>query len=753
MSKLILYIILFCSGFVAYGQRTLSGIVTDEFEKPLPNTAVRVLTTDSAFVTGTTTDKNGEYKIGLKKNGSYILQYNLIGYYPEQFTTSVDKESHIIPTVRLKLQTTKLKEIIVSANNITRVDNHLLIVPDKMSVKHSFSAYQLLENIMLPGFEVIPQSGSVTLFKQNVALYIDGEKADYNLVKNLRSKDIEKIEYHDVPTGRYSNDYAAINFITRKYTFGGYANLEAQEAIGFFNGTYEAYTQIAKGNTKYHFSGGYTGWNMARDVEHSKEIYQFPDNPVERSDNNLGARTRRNMEYGQVKIGNSTQKRQLSAQASVTYNKSNKYRNGLLEYTKPYDINEESHNSSNNRYIAPSLRASGFFFLPKNSFLLANIGANYNHSNNRNLYIAGNRNIPNSTKEDYVNGNMFLSFWKNMKHNNTIGLDLSQTYVNSSIDYAGSYNNMQRMWRSDTWLSATYRHQIKKVSLRLQPGFAFAYTKFREKKMNIEKSATFYAEINYRPTKIQQLSGSFSLGSGFTPMSNMTDAEIMVDFLNATKGNPNLKKQQYYYTYNLKYSIMLGKFNLAANANYKLVDNSILPEYYIANNHLIKTYISGKNHTTRAYVSANWNATKNFKMNLLAGYVQSTYKTSLRRNYDIWYGSMTASYFIKDFSLNLRLISPDKIMNGWATTKIPTSYTFTVNWNHKNWSASAWMANPFNRVKNHTITNIPVYYSDFEVEKTRCAFVKLIYTFDFGKKIQRTGVERVNTSAGSEVLE
>ena len=30
--------------------------------------------------------------------------------------------------------------------------------------------------------------------------------------------------------------------------------------------------------------------------------------------------------------------------------------------------------------------------------------------------------------------------------------------------------------------------------------------------------------------------------------------------------------------------------------------------------------------------------------------------------------------------------------------------------------------------------------------------VRVTYTFDFGKKVQRTGVDRVNTSTGSAVL-
>ena len=35
-----------------------------------------------------------------------------------------------------------------------------------------------------------------------VTLYIDGRKVDYREVQSLRPRDIEKVEYFDVPTGK-----------------------------------------------------------------------------------------------------------------------------------------------------------------------------------------------------------------------------------------------------------------------------------------------------------------------------------------------------------------------------------------------------------------------------------------------------------------------------------------------------------------------------------------------------------------------
>lgn len=91
-------------------------------------------------------------------------------------------------------------------------------------------------------------------------------------------------------------------------------------------------------------------------------------------------------------------------------------------------------------------------------------------------------------------------------------------------------------------------------------------------------------------------------------------------------------------------------------------------------------------------------------------------------------------------------------MNMLAVTESPATYSFNLSWNHKNWSASAWVTNPFNHIKTRQSLVTDAYKTHTMKISSISGFVKLIYTFDFGKKIQRTGVDRVNTSTGSAIL-
>lgn len=58
----------------------IAGTVVDEKGKPIPNCNVQVFTTDSVYVNGATTDKEGYFSIPLKRDEEYRMQVSYIGY-------------------------------------------------------------------------------------------------------------------------------------------------------------------------------------------------------------------------------------------------------------------------------------------------------------------------------------------------------------------------------------------------------------------------------------------------------------------------------------------------------------------------------------------------------------------------------------------------------------------------------------------------------------------------------------------------
>ncbi len=151
-------------------------------------------------------------------------------------------------------------------------------------------------------------------------------------------------------------------------------------------------------------------------------------------------------------------------------------------------------------------------------------------------------------------------------------------------------------------------------------------------------------------------------------------------------------------------------------------------------------------------MSLNWNACKAFRMSVNGKYNHKENKAFIVRKHDNFGGSLNAMYFWRDFTVNASCHLPQESMNGWAIVKSPFKYSLDIGWNHKNWSVKAWVTNPFNHIKEKYTMNVPELKQYFETRKSRSGMVRVTYTFDFGKKVQRTGVDRVNTSTGSAVL-
>lgn len=110
------------------------------------------------------------------------------------------------------IKTQELKEVVINASYLTREDDHISAIPTKEQRKHAVSGYDLLRNLMIPGISVNRTTGSVTTPAGSATIYIDGREVDFREVQSLRPKDIARVEYFDLPTGKYSKDAARNKF-------------------------------------------------------------------------------------------------------------------------------------------------------------------------------------------------------------------------------------------------------------------------------------------------------------------------------------------------------------------------------------------------------------------------------------------------------------------------------------------------------------------------------------------------------------
>jgi TonB-linked SusC/RagA family outer membrane protein len=92
-------------------ERSISGRITDESNTPMPGVNVIVKGTS----TGTTTDQNGSYRLGLPA-GSDVLVFSFIGYVSQE----VNVGSNTTLDISMKTDVTELGEVVVTALGVER---------------------------------------------------------------------------------------------------------------------------------------------------------------------------------------------------------------------------------------------------------------------------------------------------------------------------------------------------------------------------------------------------------------------------------------------------------------------------------------------------------------------------------------------------------------------------------------------------------------------------------------------------------
>lgn len=148
-------------GSFAQAQVIVKGTVTDEHKKALSYTTVRLLRPDSTFVQGTTTDSIGCYRLENVMKGTYLLSLSSIGYESKIYSFAVESTEKVLPTLCLKESNVELGEVEVKGSSFIRQKDRVLIIPDKQQVKHAFTGYDLLSNLMIPGIDVDRKKGVV----------------------------------------------------------------------------------------------------------------------------------------------------------------------------------------------------------------------------------------------------------------------------------------------------------------------------------------------------------------------------------------------------------------------------------------------------------------------------------------------------------------------------------------------------------------------------------------------------------------
>lgn len=738
-------------------QVLVKGNVKSENKQEVIYASIQLLHPDSSFVQGTITDSIGNYCLQNVYSGDYLLFVSSMGYIPQWHIFSIGIQDKKLPLLTLKKDNILLDEVVVKASSFVRQKNRVLIIPTEQQVKHASTGYDLLYNLMIPGMSVNTQKGSVNTLLGEATFYINGQKADNKEIHALRPKDIEKIEYFEMPTGKYAGDKASVNYILKKKNTGGYVALDGMQTIGYLGGDYNANLKVMHKSTSYTLFAGHSMEHNGGIRTDKKEVFYFPEQEISRTTHVDDAELNKNKQYAQLNINNSNDKRTLAGKISFVHQSMpDNYSKSVIEYDSAPVNDISAKTETTQTALMPSLNLYGSFKLGQTQFLNVDLTAAYTNNEYIRKYTGRNYFSHTKVNESLYNIAFSTDYNIQLKHNNSFGLNFSHLHSISSATYKEDFKEWSHLWTTETLLMGQYNQSIGKIYMSLQfGGDLLQYCLHgNEAKRYLSPHANIL--LNYQINSENSILYGLNTGNSNPPMEWINNVNQELDSLSVKRGNPHLEKTNYYNSY-LVYNHQTGKINLQVAGLYFGAINSVFSDYYIENDKLVNTFRTGGNfHQLKGSLAVTYKIIPSLHIKLLGFYRYNEITGKVKQHRNEWGGSMDINYYWKDFAFNIHGKSTGKTLDNYpAFIDTPANYGAFVRWNHKNWMAEAGTDNTFskhNRTKMYMDMGVYRFHnSSYSETYQKTGYIKVAYAFDFGKNTSKEQ-RNINTTINSAIL-
>ena len=650
-------------------------------------------------------------------------------------------------TTKTFIQGKELGEVVVKSSYLTREGDHILAIPTKEQRKHAVTGYDLLSNLMIPGVSVERSTGSVTTPNGAATLYIDGREVDFREVQSLRPKDVSRVEYFDVPTGKYAKDAYAINIIMKPLNNGGYTQLDASQNVGYLYGDYNLISKFVTGTKSYNLWAGYSLKNPKSAMDEN-ETFIFPDYQLNRLQHYNNADNRQTEEYVQASISNRGRKYIWMLRGGMAWNASkNGVNNGMTEYWKTaaatkngsiLDIN------TRNKSYRPSVYFYGLHTFSNTKSLDYVFDGYYSRNDYDRLYNDDNVSFRSLVKEDYYYIKAIANFSMAFSHRNRLTFSLYEFMRISDSEYIGTSAYNQNLHSSETILFADYSQRLGSFFFDINPGLSFLTYRLEGMKSINHLTPRLQARATYRIDKVQQLQFMFALGNTYPRINTINNVEQQIDPIIILKGNSNMDNS-ILLNPRLSHTLNLNKFALQTGVSYFYQNHSIISDYYIRDGHLISTFRDDCiYHRPSADISMTYKPSGTLNMKLSGQWVEHVVRGGAdHRNLSAFSGTAMINYYVRDFSFGASIASPARdLIDSQISRKTFWRYQLSGMWNHGNWAIEANANNLF-MMNNKIVDELSAsYYSFKQIDQSRSynqyANLKIVYSFDYGKKTSKT---------------
>lgn len=636
-----------------------------------------------------------------------------------------------------------LQEIVVKAPHLTIEDDHIICFPSKKQRKHAQSGYDVLNSMMIPGLMVDCQKREVTSPFGMVSLYVNGRLADAQEIQTLRAKDIQKVEYYDLPTGKFANDNASINFVIKNPTEGGYTQLDAMHGVGYMQGDYNFITKYATPKYNFNVWGGYRLENPKEKLTEN-EYYNFPTEPLTKSVVCDDISHRNDHAYGAASISHSDNKTTWMLRCGVDKDWSRKVvEDGTITYSSRFPNASLSDKVTND-----NLKTSLYFYfldrLSTSQYVEVEANAYYANTNFDQNYSESDEAIISCADDDYYYANVKALYGHTFKNNHNLTITLNEFYRNSQSEYILPSYLVQNLYSSETVLSANYSKRWKNGWMfSLTPGISYQVYQLKGEKAVSHLNPRLNAMASYMLKDGQRLQFLLALGNTYPTLNTVNNATLQLDRLMTRRGNPKLGNATLLQP-RVVYAVSKPKWSLSATLQYLYINHLITNSYSIENEEIINSYADAtRYHRPSLDLSLVFKPSEQFSLKFDGGYKHTRLCGLVSENQNTWWGNLYAEIYLGDFLIQPFVATPQKdIVSNQVYWETPWIYGISGKWSRKAFSAELQTNNLFlSKQKTKGILDTDVYHlitSSVGANYNAYATLKLSYTFEYGKKVSRS---------------
>lgn len=177
----------------------------------------------------------------------------MLRFFASLIAVSISAGSYLSAQTEVpdSIKAEELNEVVVEGRTQRVIERGVEYTPTKKVKKAAIDATQLLELMNVPQLDITPGSMSVKTYAgKDVGMFIDYKQATDEDLQGLRPEDVLRVEVLQYPEDpRFQGQANVVNFIMRKYEWGGYTKLTATgNTLNIDRGEGILYSKFVKNN-------------------------------------------------------------------------------------------------------------------------------------------------------------------------------------------------------------------------------------------------------------------------------------------------------------------------------------------------------------------------------------------------------------------------------------------------------------------------------------------------------------------------